>query len=63
MVVELVPLKGGIDGIVHPPISSIYHLYTTYILPSGELYATLPPFRGTRNNDIMLSGTWPFDSV
>ena len=22
------------------PIGSIYHLYTTYILPSGELYAT-----------------------
>ena len=25
-----VPLKGGIGGIVHPPIGSIYHLYTTY---------------------------------
>ena len=24
----------------NPPISSIYHLYTTYILPSGGLYAT-----------------------
>ena len=23
-----------------PPIGSIYHLYTTYILPSGGLYAT-----------------------
>ena len=32
MVVEMVPLKGGIGGIVHPPIGSIYHLYTTYIL-------------------------------
>ena len=31
MVVEMVPLKGGIGGIVHPPIGSIYHLYTTYI--------------------------------
>ena len=40
MVVELVPVKGGIGGIVHPPIGSIYHLYTTYILPSGGLYAT-----------------------
>ena len=26
----LVPIKGGIGGIVHPPIGSIYHLYTTY---------------------------------
>ncbi len=26
----LVPLKGGIGGIVHPPIGSIYHLYATY---------------------------------
>ena len=43
MVGMLVPLKGGIGGIVHPPIGSIYHLYTTYIsyiLPSGGLYAT-----------------------
>ena len=24
----------------NPPIGSIYHLYTTYILPSGGLYAT-----------------------
>ena len=31
----LVPLKGG-----RPPIGSIYHLYNTYILPSGGLYAT-----------------------
>ena len=30
MVVEMVPLKGGIGSIVHPPIGSIYHLYTTY---------------------------------
>ncbi len=36
----LVLLKGGIGSIVHPPIGSIYHLYTTYILPSGGLYAT-----------------------
>ena len=26
----LVPVKGGLGGIVHPPIGSIYHLYTTY---------------------------------
>ena len=24
----------------NPPIGSIYHLYTTYILPFGGLYAT-----------------------
>ncbi len=24
----------------NPPIGSIYHLYTTYILPPGGLYAT-----------------------
>ena len=24
----------------NPPIGSIYHIYTTYILPSGGLYAT-----------------------
>ena len=24
----------------NPPIGSIYHLYTTYILPSGWLYGT-----------------------
>ena len=29
-----------VGGIVHPPIGSIYLLYTTYILPSGGLYAT-----------------------
>ena len=27
----------------NPPIGSIYHLYTTYILPSGGLYATYHP--------------------
>ena len=32
MVVEMVPLKGGIGGIVHPPIG---RKDTTYILPSG----------------------------
>ncbi len=31
----LVPLKGGRWHII-----TIYHLYTTYILPSGVLYAT-----------------------
>ncbi len=39
----LVPLKGGIGSIVHPPIGSIY-IYTIYI------YTTYTPLRGTRNN-------------
>ena len=30
MVVEMVPVKGGIGGIVNPPIGNIYYLYTTY---------------------------------
>ena len=42
MVVEMVPLKGGIGSIVHPPIGSIYHVYITYILTFGGLYATHP---------------------
>ena len=51
----LVPVKGGIGGIVHPLIGSIYHLYTTYIyiykLPSaGPHMLPIPPFTGTRNN-------------
>ena len=29
----------------NPPIGSIYHLYTTYILPSGGLYATYHPLQ------------------
>ena len=41
MVVEMVPLKGGIGGIVHPPIG---RKNTTYMLPSGGLYATDPTF-------------------
>ena len=30
MVVEMVPLKGGLGSIVHPPIGSIYHLYIAF---------------------------------
>ena len=46
MVVEMVPLKGGLGGIVHPPIGSIYHLYTTYspCLRLGVKNATDPTF-------------------
>ena len=41
----LVPLKGARWHII-PQLA----VYTTHILPSGGSYATLPPFRGTRNN-------------
>ena len=34
--------------IYNHPIGSIDHLYTTYILPSGGLYATYLPLKGTR---------------
>ena len=50
MVVEMVPLKGGIGSIFHPPGSA---RTISGIFPAnwGMDYATyLPPFRGTRNN-------------
>ena len=60
----LVPLRGGIGGIVHPPIGSIYHLYTTYspCLLWGYMLP-IPPFRGTRNNHwiclpVLLTRAW-----
>ena len=38
----MVPLKGGIGGIVHPPIGrkNTTYIPLIYILPSGGLYAT-----------------------
>ena len=47
MVVEMVPLKGGIGSIVHPPIGrKIYHLYTTYSpCLLGGLYSTYHPLQ------------------
>ena len=40
----LVPLKGGIGGIVHPPIGSIYHIYhffpLIYCLLGGYMLPT-----------------------
>ena len=36
----LVPLKGGRWHIIHQLAGNSYRLYTTYILPSGGLYAT-----------------------
>ena len=46
MVVEMVPLKGGIGSIFHPPEGNIYHLYIAF----WGVICHLPPFRGTRNN-------------
>ena len=45
MVVSGSPYQGGIGSIVHPPIGSIYHLYTTYILPSRGLYNPYHPLQ------------------
>ena len=60
MVVEVVPLKGGrsVGSIVHPPIGRYekYHLYTTYILPSGGLYmlyATDPTCYGNQKQPLI----------
>ena len=53
MVVEMVPLKGGIRGIVHPEIGRFFitYIYHLYIMPSGGPHMLpIPPFRGTRNN-------------
>ena len=56
MVVEMVPLKGGIGSIVHPPIGSIYHLYTTYILPSfGGYIIPTTLYRNLKNPLIDVS--------
>ena len=46
----------------NPPIGSIYHLYTTYILPSGGLYATyhlLGEPETTIDNIYLLSVLYP----
>ena len=59
----LVPLKGGIGGIVHPPIGRYviipHHLYTTKKVlaePGGwkKMLPTDPTFWGTRNNNRWL---------
>ena len=52
----LVPVKGGLGGIYFPIwqyIPLIYHLCTTYILPSGGLYATKPSFYGNQKQLLM----------
>ena len=53
MVVEMVPLKGGIGGILYPPEGKDYKWYISGIFPAnwGMEYATDPTeLRGTRNN-------------
>ena len=53
MVGMLVPLKGGIGGIVHPPIGRKNTTYIPLIVlaePGGWKMLPIPPFRGTRNN-------------
>ncbi len=51
MVVEIVPVKGGLGGIFYPPIG---RKNTTYIplivLAFWGVICYLPPFTGTRNN-------------
>ena len=47
----MVPLKGGIGGIVHPPIGRKDTTYIPHIvLAFWGVICYLPPFRGTRNN-------------
>ena len=62
MVVELVPLKGGRDYIT-PPERKDYKWYISGIFPANwGIICYLPPFRGTRNNHWICSGSWkPFN--
>ena len=51
MVGKLVPLKGGIGSIFHPPEGKDYKWYISGIFPANwGIICYLPPFRGTRNN-------------
>ncbi len=55
----LVPLKGGISGIVHPPIGRKNATYIPLIvLAFWGVICYLPPFRGTRNNHWLAGGFW-----
>ena len=47
----LVPLKGGIGGIVHPPSGSLYATYSPCRTRGVKNATKLQPFRGTRNNN------------
>ena len=56
MVVELVPVKGGIGSIFHPPEGKDYKCYMCYIsgiFPANwGIICYLPPFRGTISTTI-----------
>ena len=48
MVVELVPLKGGIGSIVHPQLAGFFTTYIPLIvLAFWGVICYLPPFTGT----------------
>ena len=40
--------------IYNHPIGSIYHLYTTYILPSGGVICYLPPIKGNQKQPLTM---------
>ena len=46
----LPPLEEGRKITYNPPLGSIYHLYTTYILPIGWLYGTYHLLREPGNS-------------
>ena len=51
MVVEMVPVKGGmVGGIVHPPIGRKNTTYILIVLAFWGVICYVPPFTGTRNN-------------
>ena len=51
LVVDLVPLKGGIGSIWGPPEGKDYKWYISGIYCQlGDYMLPIPPFRGTRNN-------------
>ena len=52
MVVEMVPLQGGIGSIFYSPEGKDYKWYISGIFPANwGIICYLPPFRGTRNNN------------
>ena len=70
MVVELVPLKGGIGSIFHPPEGKDYKWYICGIFPAkwGDYMPPIPPFRGTRKapvgrNDARASVFRPMETL
>ena len=59
MVVEMVPLKGDIGGIVHPPIGRKNTTYIPLIVLAepGGLYATDPTFYGNQKQQPLNNST------